>query len=42
VVAVLQGWSKSTASGRVMGVSFVILMGLAAAWGLRTLLGLAR
>lgn len=42
VVAVLQGWSKSTASGRLVGVGFMIVMGLAAVWGMRTLLGIAR
>jgi hypothetical protein len=26
-------------SGRMIGVSFIIVMGLAAAWGMRTLLG---
>jgi hypothetical protein len=42
VVAVLQGWSKNTASGRLVGVGFMIVMGLAAVWGMRTLLGVVR
>jgi hypothetical protein len=39
VIAVLQGWSRSTMSGRVIGVSFIIVLGYAALWGFRTVLG---
>jgi hypothetical protein len=34
---VLQGWSKSTFSGRMISVAFLLTFGLAAAWGLRIL-----
>jgi len=37
---VLQGWSKSTMSGRVLGVFFIIVLGFAALWGVRTVLGM--
>jgi len=36
---VLQGWSASSVSGRVIGVTFILTFGIAAVWGLRTLLG---
>jgi hypothetical protein len=36
---VLQGWSKSTISGRVIGVAFIAVFSVAAMWGLQTLLG---
>jgi len=39
---VLQGWSKSTPSDKLIGVVFVLAMGTAAAWGLRTLIGAFR
>jgi len=42
VVAVLQGWSKNNFSGRVTGVAFMLALGVAAAWGVRTLIGVAR
>ncbi|HEY7615363.1 MAG TPA: hypothetical protein VH744_01055 [Terriglobales bacterium] len=41
-MAVLQGWSKSTIGGRVIGLTFISVMGIAAFWGLRTLTGLPR
>jgi hypothetical protein len=34
---VLQGWSKSTFNGRVIGVAFVLAMGVAAGWGVKML-----
>ena len=37
VIAVLQGWSKSTSSDHVIGAAFIVVLGIAAAWGLRTL-----
>ena len=37
MVAVLQGWSKNNFSGRVTGVVFIVALGVAAAWGVRTL-----
>jgi len=37
VVAVLQGWSKSPLSQRLIGVGFIFVFGLAAAWGVRVL-----
>ncbi|HLY93166.1 MAG TPA: hypothetical protein VKQ89_07920 [Candidatus Angelobacter sp.] len=40
MIAVLQGWGKSTMSGRVLGVAFIIALGYAAIWGFRTILGL--
>jgi hypothetical protein len=40
VVAVLQGWSKSSISGRCISVAFMALFGVAAAWGVRKLFGL--
>jgi hypothetical protein len=42
VIAVLQGWSKNTFSGRIIAMSFVVLFGAAAVWGLRTLVGWPR
>jgi hypothetical protein len=39
VVAVLQGWSKSAFSGRAIGLTFIVLSGAGAWWGLRTLMG---
>jgi len=39
---VLQGWSKSAPSDRLIGVTFMVVFGLAAAWGVRTLVGLPR
>jgi len=42
IIAVLQGWSKSTPCGRLIGVGFIVMMGLAAAWGVRTLTGVPR
>jgi hypothetical protein len=38
-MAVLQGWSRSTIPGRLIGGSFLIAMGVAAMWGVRTLMG---
>jgi len=38
-VAVLQAWSKSTISGRVIGLAFLAAFGFAAWWGVRTLFG---
>jgi len=38
-MAVLQGWSKSTMTGRMISVVFLIGFGAAAVWGLRTLVG---
>jgi len=38
VVAVLQAWSKSDNSGRLVGVAFVLALGVAAAWGVKFLL----
>jgi len=40
VVAVLQGWSKSTMSGRVLGVAFIVFLGFGAMWGFRVVFGL--
>jgi len=37
LVAVLQGWSNNTVSGRCIGVVFLIAMALAARWGARVL-----
>jgi ketosteroid isomerase-like protein len=42
LVAVLQGWSKNTFSGRVISLAFLVAFGGAAAWGMRTLTGLFR
>jgi hypothetical protein len=39
MVAVLQVWSKSTMSGRIVGLAFLVAFGVAAVWGLRTLMG---
>jgi len=36
---VLQGWSKSTVSGRLTGLTFIVIFGVAAFWGVQTLLG---
>jgi len=41
VVAVLQGWSKSDTFGRIVGVAFLVAFGIAAAWGVSTLMGVA-
>jgi hypothetical protein len=41
VVAVLQGWSKNNFSGRMTGMAFIFVLGVAAAWGVRTLMGAA-
>ena len=41
-MAVLQGWSKSTMSGRMTGIAFLLVFGTAAVWGLRTLIGVHR
>ncbi|HZQ23704.1 MAG TPA: hypothetical protein VFA89_13010 [Terriglobales bacterium] len=38
MVAVLQGWSKADLSGRLVGVTFIVVLGLAAFWGARTLI----
>ncbi len=40
MVAVLQGWSKSATTDRMIGVAFMAVFGVAAAWGVRTLFGL--
>jgi hypothetical protein len=40
MVAVLQGWSKSTSTDHVFGLAFIGVFGVAAAWGVRTLFGL--
>jgi hypothetical protein len=37
-VAVLQGWSKSSLSGRLVGVGFIAVLGIAAFWGVQTLI----
>jgi hypothetical protein len=34
---VLQGWSKSTFSGRLVGLGFLVAFGVAAGWGVCTL-----
>jgi hypothetical protein len=34
---VLQGWSKADTSGRIIGLAFLVGFGVAAAWGVRTL-----
>jgi hypothetical protein len=39
---VLQGWSKSNLSGRLLGLAFILALGFAANWGVRTLFGIAR
>jgi hypothetical protein len=39
---VLQGWSKSDASGRMVGAAFLVAFAVAAAWGVRTLVGAGR
>jgi len=39
---VLQGWSKSTTTDHWIGVAFVLVFGVAAAWGARILFGLWR
>jgi hypothetical protein len=38
-VAVLQGWSKSTLSGRMTSTIFLLSLGYAALWGMRVLTG---
>jgi hypothetical protein len=38
VAAVLQGWSKSDTSGRLISVAFVLAFGVAATWGVKLLL----
>src|SRR5947199_603333 len=40
VVAVLQSWGNTPASGRLTGIAFMVLLGAAAFWGFRTLFGL--
>src|ERR1700687_5533890 len=35
--AVLQGWRTGTATDHLAGVSFIVISGVAAAWGLRVL-----
>ena len=42
LISVLQGWSKSTASGRLIGIAFIIAFGAAAGWGVQTLVGVHR
>jgi len=37
LVIVLQGWSKSTMTGRLVGVGFLVVFGVAAGWGARVL-----
>jgi len=37
MIAVLQGWSKSTISGRLISLVFIVAMGFAAHWGARVL-----
>jgi len=37
ITAVLQGWSKSSASNRLTGMAFAVVFGAAALWGVRTL-----
>jgi len=39
LVAVLQAWSHSTATGRLISVGFVLGMATLAFWGVRTLIG---
>jgi hypothetical protein len=39
---VLQGWSNNTPSGRAIGLAFVVGLGIAALWGVRTLLPLRK
>jgi hypothetical protein len=36
---VLQGWSKADTSGRVIALAFLVALGVAALWGVRTLIG---
>ena len=38
-MAVLQGWSRSTISGRLIGLAFLFAMGFGALWGARLLMG---
>jgi hypothetical protein len=40
VVAVLQGWSKGTTTDHFVGAAFMAVLGVAAAWGVRTLFGM--
>lgn len=40
LVAVLQGWSKSTLSGRMTSAVFLLVFGYAAFWGMRVLTGI--
>jgi hypothetical protein len=42
MVAVLQGWSKSTPSGHLISIVFVLAMGTLALWGVKTLIGAHR
>jgi hypothetical protein len=42
IVAVLQGWSKNSVSGRFIATGFVVALGFAALWGVRALLGFSR
>ena len=37
VIAVLQGWSQGKTSDHVIGLAFIAVFGIAAAWGVRTL-----
>jgi len=37
MIAVLQGWSKSTGTQRMSGLLFIALFGIAAVWGMRVL-----
>jgi len=37
LIAVLQDWSKSTPSGRLVGLVFLLSMARAGFWGIRTL-----
>jgi hypothetical protein len=37
----LLGWSKTDTTGRIAGLAFLVAFGIAAAWGVRTLMGVA-
>jgi hypothetical protein len=39
LIVVLQDWSKSTPSGRLVGLVFLVTMACAGLWGIRTLVG---
>jgi len=39
MIAVLQGWSKASTTDHFIGLAFIAVFGVAAAWGVRMLLG---